>query len=116
MIGNKGGKSLQDRKLAAEVRSLTLNKIKTILEKPRVDMTDSDRSLHDGLLLKLAGTVLPRLNETTGPSGGPVETHAVSDKKYDEMMAVLEKQGLTKVEEIPKDIDENIEETIKESD
>lgn len=71
-VGNRGGKSLQDRQLAAEVRRLTLERIKQILEMPRVDMNDRDRDLYEGVLLKLAGTVLPRLNEHSGPDGEPL--------------------------------------------
>lgn len=71
-LGNSGGKSLQDRKLAAEVRGLTLKKIKALFELPRVDMSDHDAQLHDQILVKLAGTVLPRLTEVTGEDGGPV--------------------------------------------
>lgn len=69
-VGNSGGKSLQDRKLAADVRKLTLNKIKVIFEMARVDMNASDAALHDALLIKLAGSVLPRLTEVTGEDGG----------------------------------------------
>lgn len=67
--GNSGGKSLQDRQLAAEVRNLALGKMKTILSKAPVDMNEKDKVLHDAILLKLAGTVLPRLNEVSGPDG-----------------------------------------------
>ena len=68
-VGNSGGKSLQDRVLASEVRSLTLTKIKTILDRPAVEMNTKDKDLHDSILLKLAGSVLPRLNEIAGEGG-----------------------------------------------
>lgn len=71
-IGNgQGGKSFQDRELAAEVRKLTLEKSKKILkgEKPK--------NLYEALLIKLAGTALPRLNEHTGAEGGPIEIAGV---------------------------------------
>jgi hypothetical protein len=67
------GVNTADKKLAAEVRRLTLNKIKSIFEQPRVDMTPHDAELHDALLTRLAGTVLPRLTEVTGEDGGAVE-------------------------------------------
>lgn len=59
----QGGKSFQDRKLAAEVRTITLTRSKEVLlkKKPRV--------LYETLLVKLAGTALPRLNEHTGADG-----------------------------------------------
>lgn len=62
----QGGKSFQDRQLAADVRTLTLEKIQKILKGKRT-------KFQDALILKLAGTVLPRLNEVSGEGGGPVE-------------------------------------------
>lgn len=62
-----------DRELAAEVRRLSLNKIKAILERPMVEMNQSDKELHDAILLKLASTVLPRINEVTGENGAPLQ-------------------------------------------
>lgn len=71
-VGNSGGKSLQDRQLAAEVRNLTLTKIKALFIMPRVDMGAHEAELHDRILEKLAGSVLPRLNEHSGPEGEPI--------------------------------------------
>lgn len=62
-VGNTGGKSLNDRKLAAEVRSLALGEIKEILEQEK--MTE----LKKAVILKLAPSLLPRLNEHTGDDG-----------------------------------------------
>ena len=59
----KGGKTLNDRKLSSEVRTLTLKEIKKVLKAGRSD------ELFNPVLLKLAGTVLPRLNEHSGPDG-----------------------------------------------
>lgn len=79
------GKSFQDRELAAEVRTLALTKIKVLFEMPRVDMSAHDANLHDQILVKLAGTVLPRLNEVSGPDGKPIPLlnvlHNDSDQK-----------------------------------
>lgn len=72
--GNSGGKSLNDRKLAAEVRSLALGHIKEILQ-PEY----SDKELQNAVILKLAPSLLPRLNEHTGEDGKdlptPILTH-----------------------------------------
>lgn len=68
-LGNRGGQSFNDRRLAAEVRSLTLNKIKDILEQPIVKMEKGDYELYKAILIKLSGSVLPRLNEHTGEDG-----------------------------------------------
>lgn len=61
-VGNSGGKTVNDRILAAEVRQLALNKIKGILE-------GRDSDYQRQILLRLAGTILPRLNEITGEHG-----------------------------------------------
>jgi hypothetical protein len=62
-LGNSGGKSLNDRKLSASVRTLALNEIKAILERPEMD------EMKKQIILKLAPTLLPRLNEHTGEDG-----------------------------------------------
>jgi hypothetical protein len=62
-IGNSGGKSLNDRKLAAEVRSLALGEIKAILDQ------DGLTEMKKAIILKLAPSLLPRLNEHTGNDG-----------------------------------------------
>lgn len=68
----QGGKSFQDRVLAAEVRSLTLEKIKALFTMPRVDMREKDAELHDRILERLAGSILPRINIMEGEDGGPM--------------------------------------------
>lgn len=71
-LGNKGGSGAPiaiDRSLAKEVRRLTLGKIKAILEQPIVKMQADDYELYKALLIKLAGSVLPRLQEISGPEG-----------------------------------------------
>lgn len=89
-IGNSGGKSLNDRKLAAKVRTLALNEIEKILSQPVVKMKQDDYDLYKSILIKLAGTVLPKLNEHSGPDGEPLpllggqsngNNNNISDKK-----------------------------------
>lgn len=66
-----------DRILAQEVRSLTLKKIKAVLE------SDEDKEFQKALLLRLAGSVLPRLNEHTGEDGSPINlvlSQAIAEK------------------------------------
>lgn len=58
----QGGKTLQDRELAARVRNLALSEIEKILTKPK-------HKLYGAVIVKLAGSVLPRLNEHTGAEG-----------------------------------------------
>jgi len=62
----KGGKTFNDRELAARVRTLTLEECERALKKKK-------GKLYEAVLLRLAGTVLPRLNEHSGEGGGPVE-------------------------------------------
>lgn len=61
----QGGKSMQDRELAARVRSLTLEECERQLLKKK-------GRLYEAVLLRLAGSVLPRLNEHTGEDGGAI--------------------------------------------
>lgn len=58
----QGGKSMQDRELAARVRTLTLTEIEKVLK-------NSKHKLYGAVLVKLAGSVLPRLNEHAGVDG-----------------------------------------------
>lgn len=60
----RGGKSFQDRELAARVRSLALNEIEKALKNKK------NKRLYEAVLIKLAGSVLPRLNEHSGADGG----------------------------------------------
>lgn len=68
-VGNKGGGSptFQDKELAARVRRLALAQIENVLSRP-----DEDTEFYKAILLKLASTVLPRINELTGEGGGPL--------------------------------------------
>lgn len=68
----QGGKSLQDRELAARVRKLTLEKIEALFLLPQVKMTNDDYELYKAVLIRLAGSVLPRLNEVSGNDGEPI--------------------------------------------
>lgn len=62
----QGGKSMQDRELAARVRTLALNEIEKALKNKK------NKRLYEAVLIKLAGSVLPRLNEHSGPDGKPI--------------------------------------------
>lgn len=62
----QGGKTMQDRELAARVRTLALGEIEKILQKP-------EHKLYSQVIVKLAGTVLPRLNEHSGTDGEPLK-------------------------------------------
>lgn len=59
-----------DRKLAAEVRRMTLNKIQRLFSMATNEMTERELQLHDEVFKRLAGTVLPRLTEVSGEDGG----------------------------------------------
>lgn len=58
---------LNDRKLAADVRRLALTEIQSILNGK--SKKKYSKEFTNQLLLKLAGSVLPRLNEHTGADG-----------------------------------------------
>lgn len=61
----KKGKSFNDRVLAGEVRTLTLSEIKKAL-------LGTDEDFKKQVILRLAGSILPRLNELSGPDGAPL--------------------------------------------
>lgn len=79
------GKTLQDRILATDVRKLALKRIKDILEDE--ENIKYSKNFQEQLLIKLAGSVLPRLNEHSGEDGGPIVIRADND--------LLEKYGIT---------------------
>ena len=66
------GKSFNDRELAAEVRTLALNEIKKALT------SSDDAEFKKAVILRLAGSLLPRLNEHSGPDGTPIPIADVS--------------------------------------
>ena len=66
----KGGKTFNDRELAAEVRTLTLQEIKKILKGKQSEYKKA-------VVLRLAGCVLPRLNEHTGEGGGAIQVQPI---------------------------------------
>lgn len=66
-FGNgKGGKSWEDRQRANKIRNLTLNEIEKILK-------GKDKEYKKALILRLATTILPRINELQGEGGEPFE-------------------------------------------
>ena len=70
------GKSFNDRELAAEVRTLALNQIKAAL----LTKDEKFEAFKQAVILRLAGSVLPRLNELTGENGGPIQISEVKIK------------------------------------
>lgn len=65
---------MQDRELAARVRTLTLLECEKALKKKK-------GRLYEAVLLKLAGTVLPRLNEHSGPDGDTIRVGLSEEDK-----------------------------------
>ncbi len=70
--------SYTDRVLATRVRTLALEEVEKALLKKK-------GKLYEAVLIKLAGTVLPRLNELSGVDGKDliVQITAESAKRYD---------------------------------
>lgn len=71
------GKLFNDRELAAEVRTLTLNEVKKALQSTK----EEELEFKKAVILRLAGSILPRLNEITGEGGGPIQIKEVVIKK-----------------------------------
>lgn len=63
------GVTKNDRALAAEVRTLSLRVIKRVLE----DNSEENKEFKKQVILKLASTVLPRINEHSGEDGEPIK-------------------------------------------
>lgn len=80
MAQGKGGRTLNDRVLAADVRTLSLGMIKKYLE-------GEDEDFKKQLILKLAGTALPRIQEITGQDGGAINVNLI---KYGESPTATE--------------------------
>jgi hypothetical protein len=74
------GVTLNDRNLAANVRTTSLNLILKYLN-------GEDEKYKKDLLLRLAGTVLPRLTEHTGEDGQPIIVQL--------SQSIAEKNGIT---------------------
>lgn len=77
-IQKKRGVTSHDRKLAGDVRRMTLEQIRRILETPRVEMSDRDYELWKAVLLSLTRSILPRLTEITGEEGGPLQVNQIT--------------------------------------
>jgi hypothetical protein len=60
--------------LAANVRSISLKAIQDALE----DLSPENKEFRRALLIKLAGSVLPRLNEHTGSDGEPIKVNVIN--------------------------------------
>lgn len=63
-----------DRILAQNVRTLALKEIEKILQ-PDYE----DKEFKKAVLLKIAPTLLPRLNEHTGEDGGVIKIHIAKE-------------------------------------
>lgn len=72
----QGGKSYNDRLLAARVRTLALKKVEKVLLDDENQVYDKE--FQKALLLRLAGTILPRLNEHSGEDGEPIKFNMIS--------------------------------------
>ena len=82
------GKSHQDRELASQVRSMVLTEIKDIFSyKMHKPLTDEDHvifKLKEQLLLRMSTSILPRLNELSGPDGGEIPLPIYGGKSKEE--------------------------------
>ena len=77
------GKLHQDRELASKVRSMVLEEIKYIFELKKP--TSFELDLKKQLILKMSTSILPRLNEVSGPDGGEIPLPIYGSKsKVDE--------------------------------
>lgn len=85
-------KFLNNRKLAAQVRTLVLGEIMRLFSIPKVQMSESEYELYSAILVRLAGSVLPKLTEVTGEDGEKL-TIIISKE-------IAEKNGITSTVDI----------------
>ncbi len=86
------GKTHQDRELASQVRSLCLNEIKDIFEYKQPEGITSENAevvkqmyeMKKQLILKMSTSILPRLNELSGPDGGEIPLPIYGGKSKEE--------------------------------
>lgn len=82
-VGNKNaaGKHntdpLNDRVKLSKLRELATDRVMQVLSQPVVQMSVGDYQFYKEILLKLAGTILPRLTDIASPDGGPVQVEVV---------------------------------------
>ena len=81
MKGASKGLQFNDRELMAQVRTLTLNEIEKILKK---GYKGTNRGLYTAVITRLAGTILPRLNELKNQDGTPfvIQITSAGAQKY----------------------------------
>lgn len=79
-LNNRGGKSLNDRKLASDVRKLSLTLIQSYLQYDGKDKKKVEYKQQ--LLLRLAPNLLPKLNEHSGVDGEPISVSLISFDDY----------------------------------
>jgi len=71
--GNSGGKSLNNRVKLATLRGLIVDECIAILSKNKHDLSEKEYEFRNDIILKLAPTVLPRLQEHTSVDGEPLQ-------------------------------------------
>ena len=77
----RGGKSFQDRALAAKVRNKALEEVYLVLsDDPKIKNWSP---LKQELLLKMGPNVLPKLSEVTGGDGEPLFEKLFSDNQLE---------------------------------
>jgi hypothetical protein len=67
----RGGKSFQDREKAAHLRHTAIDSLQKVMDNDPTVETWSEYKKQ--MLLKLAPSLLPRLNEHTGTDGKPIQ-------------------------------------------
>ena len=82
------GKTHQDRELASQVRSMVLGEIKAVFEYRGGTETEAlDERMAEmkkQLILKMSTSILPRLNELSGPDGGEIPIPIYNGKSKEE--------------------------------
>lgn len=98
---NYGKKKISDRDLASATRRLALKKIFNLLCMERGTLSPAELDLYSKILVKLAGAVLPRIQEITGEDGEQLTIHIARE--------IADKNKIGTTEEEPKQLEEGKE-------
>lgn len=81
-MAKAGPKQTVSRTLTGHVRTLVLKEIESVLK-------GKDEEYKRQLILRLSGSILPRLNEVSGEDGGPIKVQNISDEDFKRFIGVF---------------------------
>ena len=99
-----GKKKISDRDLASATRRLALKKIFNLLCMERGTLSPAELDLYSKILVKLAGAVLPRIQEITGEDGEQLTIHIAREIADKNKIGITEEEAKETKEEEEADV------------